>query len=185
MRWIERLGELEIEVSAEPQDRNYAVVVRSSSLTSSPILVDTHWGREAAARIALDILHGAWKDQRRFLAEEREEARAMPAGEGETHVGRAVRTADEARGFGPLLEEAISEAIESPSPSVDIQRKMDEFYEIVEVGREMAIQGLMDDGLSLEEAREELTERSLREFKNKWRLVPARRYPQAGSWTPR
>lgn len=182
MQWIEVLGPLESEVSAQDKDVDYTIIIHAESFSTSPILIDTHWGREAAARIALDILYRAWKERKRFLAEERMEARNMPLHQREHHIKWASRIADDADRLGTLLEEAVRAVIQMPIPVADMQSKMDSFYEIMEIGWSMAIQSLVASGMTPEAAHKAFALRSLREFTQQWRLVPLRRFPYTGSW---
>jgi hypothetical protein len=184
MRWVESFGPLEIEVHGRAGDPDYSVVIHSGALSTTPVLIDAHWGHQEASHIALDVFHRAWTDKKRFLAEERMESRNLSEGFRERHNQWAVQVSLEAEKLGDLIGEAVDAARQSIAPAVDIQAKMDSFYEMMEIGREMAIQRLAAHS-GVEEAKKAFTERSLYEFVNQWRLVPSRRFPQAGSWVSR
>lgn len=69
----------------------------------------------------------------------------------------------------------------SPQP-IDITAAMDAYFGIVEIGRELSIQGLMFDGLPRGEAEKELARRELKRFKHREDAPFSTRFQKARIW---
>ena len=65
---------------------------------------------------------------------------------------------------------------------IDITPQMNEYFGLVEIGRELAIQGLMHDGLTREQAERERARTLREEFERRERPPFSLRFPQAGIW---
>lgn len=65
---------------------------------------------------------------------------------------------------------------------LDITAEMDAYFGLVEIGRELAIQGLMHDGLSRSRAEKEWARLQRRDFARREEPPFSRRFPKARIW---
>lgn len=74
----------------------------------------------------------------------------------------------------------------APSPGrgspLDITAEMDAYFGLVEIGRELAIQGLMHDGLSRDQAQSEWARLERVQFARREDPPFSARFPAAGLW---
>jgi hypothetical protein len=68
------------------------------------------------------------------------------------------------------------------APPADITAAMDAYFGLVEIGRELRLQGLMHDGLSRAEAERKLEQERRVDFARREEPPFSRRFPQAGLW---
>lgn len=69
--------------------------------------------------------------------------------------------------------------------SIDIQARVDRFFGVVDMCREIGISALQTQGLSLEAAEAEWRRRRYQAFLNRDRPPFSRRFPNAGIWSSR
>ena len=79
------------------------------------------------------------------------------------------------------MKEKTSARSRSGKP-LDITAEMDAYFGLVEVGRELAIQGLMHDGLSRFRAEKEWARLQRREFARREEPPFSRHFPKARIW---
>jgi len=65
---------------------------------------------------------------------------------------------------------------------IDITREMEAYFGLVEIGRELGIQGLMHDGLSRSEAERKWARRQREAFLRREDPPFSGRFPEAGLW---
>lgn len=171
-------GQILVVVEAPDKAHAYRVVLSASGINTTPMAIDAHWGADDASRVALDIYARAFADTKRFLAEERTEARHMPTEDRASHIRWAETVVEEAATLGQMIEEAVQVSIRA-EPPLDISASIDEYLGLTELGHEMAIAALKSEGRSLAEAEETHAKRTLRDFTGKWRFAPSRRLPTA------
>jgi hypothetical protein len=68
------------------------------------------------------------------------------------------------------------------APIIDISNEMEAYFGLVRIGRELAIQGLMHDGLSRTRAEREWVRRERAEFARRESPPFSRRFPKARIW---
>lgn len=172
-------GPVEVLVQAQDGDSAYAVTLLSRDFSSTPMLIDTRWGADHAARIALDTYYRASVDPRRFVASERLDAGHMKRAEAERHVQWVRHVAEESSEFKGLLEEAWSLSRRGQVP-LDISSEVQLYFELVDFGYEAAIAGLTGQGYSRGEAEAEFHRQSIRDSIRRWKLVPRLRSARSG-----
>ncbi len=169
---------VEVVVEAPEDGPSYKVKILSGDFQSPPMEVDAHLGADGAARAAVEVYSRAFCEPRRFLAEERMEARHLPKAMREGHMAWAESVVQGASILGDRIEKAARQSIE-PTMPLNVSGQIEDYLGLVEVGHELAIHTLIAEGHSPAKAREILAERTLQDFANKWRLVPSRRLPTA------
>jgi hypothetical protein len=66
--------------------------------------------------------------------------------------------------------------------AIDISSPMEEYFGLVRIGRELAIQGLMHEGLSRARAEKEWARLERRQFARREKPPFSRRFPKARIW---
>jgi hypothetical protein len=178
MRIVYSWGPLEVLVEAEGNALAYAVILLARDFSSTPMFIDTRWGADHAAKIALDTYLRASLDPKGFMASERLDATHMRKPDALEHVEWVHRVIDESSGYGALFEEALFES--KKIIPVDVSREVQLYFELVDFGYEAAIAGLIGQGYSREEAEDEFHRQSTLDSINRWKLVPSLRSARGG-----
>ena len=178
MRRVYSWPPVEVIVEAPDDAPTYTVAVRAGDLQSAPMAVDAHHGADRAAKMALEVHLRALSDPKKFLAEERMEARHMPEESIERHGAWAENIVQAASELGDRLVGASARSKE-PGKPLDVSSRIEDYLGLVEAGHEIAINTLVSEGHSPAEAREIHAQRTQRDYGNKWRLVPGRSIPTA------
>lgn len=180
MRRLYSWSPIEVSVQAPTRASLYTVTLTSDDFRSVPMKLDARWGADHAARIGLDLYYQAWLDPKGFFASERLESGHMNSADAKAHLRWSEQIVEEAAQLGCRLEAAIAQA-KMPTSPVDVSPEVELYFELVDLGRDAAIAGLIERGADAVTAEAKFIEQASRDSQKRFRLVPRLRPARSGT----